>query len=179
MLVQRKIRAISAALYTRFYAALHGIEIGSGCRIDRGATVRRISGGRIILGDRVHVHSGAMLLSYGGDIRIGERSSVNPYSILYGHGGLTIGRCVRIAAHCVIIPSNHGIKLGALIHEQPETRLGIHIEDDVWLGAGARILDGTVIRMGAVVAAGAVARGELQRNGIYGGVPAKLIRERS
>ena len=130
------VRRISAALYTRCYAALNGIELGPGCRIDHGAKVRRVGGGRIVLGDRVHVHSGAMLLSYGGDIKIGERSSINPYSILYGHGGLTIGRCVRIAAHCVLIPSNHGIKLGQLIHEQPETRVGILIEDDVWIGTG-------------------------------------------
>lgn len=119
-----------------------------------------------------------MLLSYGGHIKVGERTSINPYSVLYGQGGLTIGRCVRIAAHCVIVPANHGMARDKTIHEQPETKKGITIGDDVWLGTGVRVLDGTVIETGAVIAAGAVARGNLKGYGIYGGVPAKLIRER-
>ena len=72
-----------------------------------------------------------MILSYGGHIEIGDQTSVNPYTVLYGHGGLVIGRKVRIAAHCVVIPANHGIALGAAITDQPETKLGITIGDDV------------------------------------------------
>jgi acetyltransferase-like isoleucine patch superfamily enzyme len=121
-----------------------------------------------------------MLLSYGGHIRLGPRCSVNPYSVLYGHGGLDIGAAVRIAAHCVIIPANHGIaRNGVPIADQPETRRGIRIGDDVWLGAGVRVLDGAVLEEGCVVAAGAVVRGRLDAYGIYGGVPARFIRMRA
>jgi acetyltransferase-like isoleucine patch superfamily enzyme len=116
----------------------------------------------------------------GGHIRLGYRCRVNPYSILYGHGGLSIGDYVRIAAHCVIVPANHGIALDeGLIAEQPMSKRGIRIGNDVWLGAGVRVLDGSVIGDGCVVAAGAVVRGELEPYGIYAGVPARLVRRRS
>jgi acetyltransferase-like isoleucine patch superfamily enzyme len=158
------------------HAALCGVAVERGVVIMPGARVSRERGGTIRIGARSTIHPGAMLLSYGGFIRLGTRCSVNPYSVLYGHGGLSIGDNVRIAAHCVIIPANHGTALdGGPIADQPMSRRGIHIGSDVWLGAGVRVLDGAVINDGCVVAAGAVVRGELESCGIYGGVPARLL----
>jgi acetyltransferase-like isoleucine patch superfamily enzyme len=146
----------------------------------RGAVLNREHGGAISIGSGTVIHRGAMLLPYGGFIRLGKRCSINPYSVLYGHGGLTIGDHVRIAAHCVIVPANHGIALdGGLIADQPLTKRGVRIGNDVWLGAGVRVLDGAVIGEGCVVAAGAVVRGELEAYGIYAGVPARLVRMRT
>lgn len=165
-------------LYTVVYAALGGVRIGRNTIIRPGARVRREKGGTIEIGDRCIIHPGAMLLSYGGAIRLGDRCSVNAYSVLYGHGGLTIGNRVRIAAHCVLIPSNHNIDGPRAIFGQGETRQGIVIEDDVWLGAGVRVIDGTKIERGCVLGAGAVARGLLVQDGVYAGVPAVQIRRR-
>lgn len=167
-------------LYTLIYAGLVGAKTGSNAIVMRGAVLNREHGGAISLGPGTVVHRGAMLLPYGGFIRLGKRCRINPYSVLYGHGGLTVGDYVRIAAHCVIVPSNHGIALdGGLIADQPLTRRGVRIGNDVWLGAGVRVLDGAVIGEGCVVAAGAVARGELEPFGIYAGVPARLVRMRT
>ena len=167
-------------LYTIAYAALTGARTGTGAIVMRGAVLNREHGGAIEIGARSVIHPGAMLLPYGGFIRMEKRCSVNPYTVLYGHGGLTIGDHVRIAAHCVIVPANHGIALdGGLIADQPLSRRGVKIGDDVWIGAGARILDGAVIGDGCVVAAGAVVRGTLEPGGIYAGVPARLVRRRS
>jgi acetyltransferase-like isoleucine patch superfamily enzyme len=155
---------------------LSGVAAGRGTVIMPGAKVSRELGGAIRIGERSTIHPGAMLLSYGGFIHLGMNCSVNPYSVLYGHGGLMVGDNVRIAAHCVIIPANHGAALdGEPIASQPLSRRGIRIGNDVWLGAGVRVLDGAVIGDGCVVAAGAVVRGELESRGIYGGVPARLI----
>jgi carbonic anhydrase/acetyltransferase-like protein (isoleucine patch superfamily) len=167
-------------LYTLAYAALVGAKTGSGVIVMRGAVLNREYGGTIAIGPGTIVHRGAMLLPYGGFIRLGKRCRINPYSVLYGHGGLTIGDYVRIAAHCVIVPANHGIALdGGLIADQPLTKRGVRIGNDVWLGAGVRVLDGAVIGEGCVVAAGAVVRGELEPYGIYAGVPARLVRMRT
>lgn len=146
----------------------------------RGAVLKDAKGGELAIGANSIVHRGAMLLPFGGFIRIGRFCRINPYSVLYGHGGLFIGNHVRIAAHCVIVPANHGIALDAgLIADQPLTKMGIRIGDNVWIGAGARILDGSDIGDGCVVGAGAVVRGRLEANGIYAGVPARLIRMRT
>jgi acetyltransferase-like isoleucine patch superfamily enzyme len=176
----KKLRRGARRLYTVAYAALAGVRTGANAIVMRGAVLNREQGGRITIGPGTVVHRGAMLISHGGYIRLGYRCRVNPYSILYGHGGLTIGDHVRIAAHCVLIPANHGIALdGGLIAEQPMSQRGIRIGNDVWLGTGVRVLDGAVIGEGCVVAAGAVVRGELEPYGIYAGVPAKLVRRRS
>lgn len=176
----KRARRRARRLYTLIYAALAGAKTGAGAIVMRGAVLNREHGGAISIGPGSVVHRGAMLLPYGGFIRLGKRCSVNPYSVLYGHGGLTVGDHVRIAAHCVIVPANHGIALdGGLIADQPLTKRGVRIGNDVWLGTGVRVLDGTVIGEGCVVAAGAVVRGELQPYGIYAGVPAQLVRTRS
>lgn len=49
---------------------------------------------------------------------------------------------------------------------------------DVWIGAGATVLDGITIGNGAIVAAGAVVVRDIPPYTIVGGVPAKIIRKR-
>jgi acetyltransferase-like isoleucine patch superfamily enzyme len=156
------------------------VKIGPHVIVMPGAVLKDDKGGSLTIGAGSVIHRGAMLLPYGGFIRIGRRCSVNPYCVLYGHGGLFVGDNVRIAAHCVIVPANHGIALdGGLIADQPLSKRGIRIGDNVWIGAGVRILDGADIGEGCVVAAGSVVRGRLEPNGIYAGVPAKLVRMRT
>jgi len=150
----------------------NAISIGEDVEVDP-------SGGSIVIGAGTSIDRGVIIRAYGGAIKIGANCSVNPYTILYGHGGLTIGSGVRIAAHVVVIPSNHNVDdRSRFIYEQGETMQGIVIEDDVWIGAGARILDGLVVRRGSVVAAGAVVTRSTDPFGIYAGVPARKVRER-
>lgn len=69
-----------------------------------------------------------MLWTHDGAIDVGDFTTINPYCVIYGHGGLHLGRGVRIAAHAVIVPSNHQIASDKFILEQRETRRGIRIE---------------------------------------------------
>ena len=55
------------------------------------------------------------------------------------------------------------------------SRGGIVIEDDVWVGANAVLLDGAILRQGCVVGAGAVVRGELPAFSISVGAPARVV----
>jgi len=77
------------------------------------------------------------------------------------------------------VPSNHNFDdLEMPINQQGETKKGISIADNVWIGAGCRILDGVKIGTGAIVASGAVVNKDVPDYAIVGGVPAKLIRMR-
>jgi len=153
--------------------------IGADPRIARGVRFDFKLGGTITLGARCTVQTGTILAPTGGSIELGDDCSLNPYSILYGQGGLKIGNGVRIAAHTVIVPSNHGFgDLSQPIFKQKSTHQGIVIEDDVWIGANCTILDGVRIAKGCIIGAGSVVSKSTEPFGIYAGVPARLIKKR-
>ena len=115
----------------------------------------------------------------GGLIEIGENSSVNPYSVLYGHGTLKIGKDCIIATGATFIPANHVFdSLEKNIKDQGETKKGIIIEDDVWIASKATILDGVTIGKGSVIGAGAVVTKSIPPYSVAAGIPARVIRSR-
>jgi acetyltransferase-like isoleucine patch superfamily enzyme len=155
------------------------IKIGEATRVDDSAILDIPMGGSIKIGKRCDVLQGVIMLTYGGTIEIGDDCSFNPYCVIYGHGGLKIGNKVRIATHTVIIPANHSFNnTDVPIMEQPESRKGIVIGDDVWIGNGVRILDGVNIGNGVVIAAGAVVTKNIPDYAVVAGVPAKIIKYR-
>lgn len=158
---------------------VQNVSLGKGTQIEAGAVLDMRLGGSIDLGHGAQIRRGAVLAPWGGFIRMGNECSVNPYSIVYGHGGFTAGDFVRIAAHCVAIPANHGIEAADVpICKQPVTQKGIQLGSDIWIGAGATLLDGIHIGNGAVVAAGAVVTHDVAAGSIVGGVPARELRRR-
>jgi acetyltransferase-like isoleucine patch superfamily enzyme len=64
------------------------------------------------------------------------------------------------------------------IRLQGETRRGIVVEDDCWLGAGAIVLDGVRIGRGAVVAAGSIVTRDVPAYTVVAGSPARVIKHR-
>lgn len=183
------------------YAGLGGV--GKGCRVGRRIRIVGNAKGirlgdhvviednvslictglhaQLILGDGCHLYQGTVLdTGPDGRIHLGRSTSVNPYGVLYGHGGLTTGSYVRIAAHTVIIPANHVFDaMDKPIAKQGLTKQGIEIEDDVWIGSGVRILDGVHIGSGAVIAAGSVVTKSVPRMAVVAGVPARTIKMRA
>lgn len=153
--------------------------VDSTVRIAQNVVFDTSYGGTITIGENCELLNGVLLMTYGGTIEIGKNCSINPYTILYGHGNLKIGNNVLIAAHTVIIPANHNFEnVNLLINEQGLTKKGIVIEDNVWIGAGCKILDGVKIGYGAIIAAGALVNKDVEANTIVGGVPAKVIKKR-
>lgn len=137
------------------------------------------SGGRVIVGKNSSLDIGVILRAYGDNIMIGENCSINPYTIIHGQK-IRIGNGVRIASHVVIIAANHNFSdTSKFIYLQGETSIGITIEDDVWIGAGAKILDGVVIRKGTIVGAGAVVTKSTDEYAVVVGVPARTVRVRT
>lgn len=135
--------------------------------------------GSISAGRGLRLSHGAILSPYGGRIVVGDNVYVGPYSVLYGHGGLTIGNNVLIAGQCMLIPANHRFDaVDVLISSQGMSALGIVIADDVWIGSGVRVLDGVTIGAGAVVAAGAVVTASVPSLAVVAGVPARVVRYR-
>ncbi len=154
------------------------LTLGAGASLDPRAFPAR--GGPIAIGEGSVVRAGAMLLPSGGSIRIGQRSSVNHYVVINGQGGVSIGNDVLIAAFVSIFAGSHRFSdPNRPIRQQGmETRGGIVIEDDVWIGTHCVLLDGVRIGRGSVVAAGAVVTRDVPPFSVVAGVPARILRNR-
>lgn len=82
--------------------------------------------------------------------------------------------------HNTDTPSTYPFRVKLLGQNNPEagSKGGIVVEDDVWIGFGATILDGVTIHQGAIVGAGAVVAKDVPPYTIVGGIPAKPIKKR-
>lgn len=175
----RRLTYLCGKIHAQYYNLLPGIRVHWGTLIEPGVVLSPQGGGTIEIGRDCYLYRGAQLYSMGGRISIGDNCSVNPYTLLYGAGGLTIGDGVRIAASVTIVPANHiYADRNTRIYKQGLDKKGITIEDDVWIGSGARILDGVTIRKGCVIGANSVLTKSTDEYGVYVGVPAKLIKTR-
>lgn len=113
-----------------------------------------------------------------GDIVIGDNVFLNSCTVIYSGNGITIGSNTAIGPNCSIVPINHAFAdKSKLISEQrfAESKGGIVIEDDVWIGAGVTILDGAIIRRGAVIGAGSLVNKEVEAYSINFGNPLKTV----
>src|SRR5437773_5929385 len=181
-------RTLLARIQHRFRVSR--LNMVSGVQIDRSIYIARsamiqidtdgcVLGGRIRISKAAIISDGAIIAPYGGSIEIGAHAYIGPYCVLYGHGGLTIGRNVMIAAHTIIVAANHGIaQLDVPMGRQPLTMKGIAIGEDVWIGAGCKILDGVHIGNGAVIGAGSVVTKNIDAYMIAVGAPAKVVGSR-
>ena len=155
------------------------ISIGKNTAIDPSVIFNNSKGGSIEIGDNCHIFENVIIATYGGDIKIGNHTSINPFCVIYGHGGLTIGNEVRIATHTVIVPANHIFDdIDKPIRKQGLSKKGIHIGNNIWIGAGVKILDGVTVEDDVIIAAGAVVNSNISKGNIVGGVPSKVLKKR-
>lgn len=104
-------------------------------------------------------------------IKIANYTHINRGCFLDGRGGITVGSSVSISHQVSLITGGHLMntkKFEGIVSP-------IVIEDYVWIGANATILQGVTIGKGAVVAAGAVVTSDVAPYTVVGGVPARKI----
>ncbi len=165
-------------LWRRERLRRQGVELGGGGDIGPGV-VAHPHPGRIRIGEACSLEAGVFLAAYGGSIEIARWVYLGPYTVIFGHGGVSIGEGTLIAMHCRIVSSNHLVApFGTSIRSQPDVRESTRIGRDVWLGAGVTVLAGVTIGDGCVVGAGAVVTKDLPPGAIADGVPAKVRRFR-
>lgn len=114
-------------------------------------------------------------------LSIGRRTAINEFNnIRVGSATVTIGDGCLISQFVSIIGANHGMQPGNWICDQPHdlNRAGVHIGNDVWIGANAVILPGVKIGSGAVIGAGSVVTHDVPACAIVAGVPAAIVRYR-
>ncbi len=135
----------------------------------------------IRLGENSYVRSFAVLNSGypGGFIDIGDNTSIAHGVQIHGHGGVTIGSGVMIAGQSYLVASSHTHDdTEKYMHTQGFTAKGITIQDDVWIGANVKIMDGVTIGKGAIIGAGSFVNRDIGEYCIAVGSPCKVIKRR-
>lgn len=163
-----------------FGATVKGnVKLGKGVYIASGAELVAFRNEEIKIGDHGFILRGSMLYPYGGKIVIGKNVGINPYCVIYGMGGVTIGDDVMMGTSCVIVPANHNFERTDIpMNLQGLNCKGVKIGNDVWLGARVVVLDGVEIGEGSIIGAGSVVSKSVPPFSIAVGVPARTIKKR-
>ena len=112
-------------------------------------------------------------INYGRNTKIGKGVFINFDCTFLDLGGITLEDNVMLAPKVCLLSEGHPISIN---DRQTLTAGKIHIKRNAWIGAAAIILPGVTIGENAVVAAGAVVSKDVPANTVFGGIPAKHIK---
>ena len=132
------------------------------------------------IGDRTLIARDVLLVIKQGYLRIGADCSIGSQTTLSAVSGIEIGNHAIIAGQCYFGGGRYKTALGGgpMVEQGLETKGPVILGDDVWVGAGVRVLDGVRVGSGAILGAGAVVTKDVPANAIVGGVPAREIGRR-
>ncbi len=182
---RRRLARYNSKGYVAPGATIHHGNLQFGANVfigDRVVLFQDQDGGPVELGERVHLYGDTYIQTGdGGSLKIGPDSHIQPRCQFSAYKSpIQIGCSVQIAPNCAFYPYDHGVAPGELIKKQPlQTKGGIIVDDDAWLGYGVIVLDGVRIGKGAVVGAGAVVTRDVPDDAIAVGVPARVVGLRS
>ena len=143
---------------------------------------------RLVLADGVSICKGSVL-AFGddrngfGSICVGSGTWIGQYNNLRAcaDGNIEIGSQCLVSQFCSLIASNHAVAANRpIISQGPDaSRLGVTLEDDVWLGSGVAVMPGVRLGRGSVIGANSVVTRSVPQYEIWAGCPARKIGQRA
>ena len=164
------------------------VRVGEGCNITVGNSFKIENGSRLFIqkdwriGDHVQIATNCALFSRespsAGVLTIGDNTHIGDNTIIDVVDDVSIGASVAIGPNCVIYSHDHGYESDTLAAwKGPLIAQPVVIEDNAWIGSGVTVLPGVTIGERAVVAAGSVVTKDVEANTVYGGIPARKIKD--
>lgn len=111
-------------------------------------------------------------------VKIGNATFVNQFCQFHTgkSGEITIGENCDIGTGVTFLCVTH--EIGPEHRRAGESLIKpIHVGDGVWIGSNVTILPGVDIGNGCIIAAGSVVTKSCASHGLYGGVPARRIKD--
>jgi galactoside O-acetyltransferase len=156
---------------------------GDNVRISRKASIYQAEA--ISMGSHVRVDD-FCILSGGEGICIGNYVHVSPYSVVYGSSGVVMEDYTGLSPRCTVLSESDDFSGNSMVHPffSDEFKPGyikgaVTLRKFAQVGAGSTILPGVEIGEGSAVGAHSLVTKSCEPWGIYAGVPAKRIKERS
>lgn len=166
------------------------IEIGEFTRIDESAQIVFVKPGRVTLGDYCNIGPGVKLVCSGGDVTIGDWTTLHDHCLVLcgegvnigahcwfgqncvidGSGGITIGRGVRVGMYSQLwshVASGEQIEGCTLFGQRP-----VIIEDDVWLVGSCIVASGVTLKRRTIALIGSNITKSWPENSVLAGTPA-------
>lgn len=156
------------ALINRSVLVTGNLEALSQIKIGANTEIQRLC--RICLGDGKTDHP---------QLTLGTRVFIGQGTHLSVMQPMNIGDNTLIGANCYLLTNQHRFASREIpIRDQGYDCAPLNIGEDVWIGANCVLMPGVVIGKGAIIGAGSVVNKSVGAYEIWGGVPAKKIKER-
>jgi acetyltransferase-like isoleucine patch superfamily enzyme len=157
-----------------------GVSIGRNCFIDANSREGIKIGDHVSIGKNTTIECSGTLQNLGIGLNVYNGAGLGTHGFFGCAGGIEIGEDTIFGNYVSLHSENHNFEDQDIpIKYQGVTRIGIKIGNNCWIGSKATILDGVIIESGCIIGAGSVVtKGTYKMNGIYAGVPAKLIKVR-
>lgn len=159
------------------------ITCGKSVTIDNNVKINALSKKGIYIGNNVSILNNTIIdcsgvfNNIGEGLTIGDNVGIAQNCFIQVRAHVSIGNDVIFGPNVSIFSENHLYQNTNIpIRKQGVTRQGVVIEDGVWIGTRAVVLDGVSIGKNSVIAAGSVVNKNVPPYTVYGGVPAKLIK---
>ena len=159
----------------------HKIHIGQGTVIDDNVLLdaKGVANQGIRVGEGGFIGRNSILSCKDGDIVLGNHINMGFNCEVFSSSRVYVGDYGLFAAYTYVVGGGHDHSdVGAMIIDQARPSKGVTIGRNVWLGAGAKVLDGVTLGSNVVVGAGAVVTESLPDSVIAAGIPAKIIKRR-
>lgn len=159
----------------------HKIKIGDHVVVDDNVVLdaKGQDNQGIIIGNGVFLGRNTILNCKNGDIILGDNVNMGFNCQIYSASCVKVGKNNLVAAYCYLVGGTHkfdSLEVSPL--EQERQSEGIVMEDNLWLGAGAKVLDGVTIGRDSIIGTGAVVNSDIPEYSIAVGIPAKVLKSR-
>jgi acetyltransferase-like isoleucine patch superfamily enzyme len=167
-------------LRSHLYLKYHRVNYGNNTYIKKNFEIRKTDNADIVIGNNCIIQEYVffLLTKPKPKLIIGDNVSIGRSTVIAIKDELKIGENTEISSNDFICDQNHGIKKDKLITEQPSEISPVDIGKDCWIGTNSVILKGVKVGNGSVIAACSLVNKDIPEYQVWGGNPAKFIKNR-
>ncbi|MDU6542638.1 acyltransferase [Clostridium sp.] len=153
------------------FRGLKHLYFGKGIKIsiDNGCTLE--------FGEKIYIEDYCKFQCLGGNIIVGNNTYFNFNCNIVALDGINIGKDCLFGPNVGIYDHNHCFSdLNKRIALQGFSKERILLKNNIWIGANCTITKGVQIESCTIVGANSVINNIIKDSGLYGGIPAKFIK---